>query len=201
MTWKRLRKCLKQFRNQAEYDLKLKELNDLLLLEKEGFIKIYYGDESGFSLTPNVPYGWQPKGQYIGIPSQKSTPTNVFGLLSRDNQFEAYTVNGSMDGACLSAFIDDFAQQITQPTVIVLDNAPFHHSKIMQQKIEQWKLIDLRIWFLPTYSPHLNIIETLWRKIKYEWLKHYHYKDQKTLTAALEEILKNIGTEYTIEFK
>jgi DDE superfamily endonuclease len=195
-----LRKCLKQFRNVVEYDLKLQELRDLLYLEQEGFINIYYGDESGFSLTPNVPYGWQPKGQYIGIPSQKSTTINVFGLLSRDNHLEAYTVNGSMDAACLATFIDDFAQTIEQPTVIILDNAPFHHAKLLQQKIEQWKLLDLRIWFLPTYSPHLNIIETLWRKIKYEWLKHYHYKDQNTLLNALEDIIRNVGTEYKIQF-
>jgi transposase len=196
-----MRKCLKTFRDSEDYASKLQELNNLLYLEKQGFIKIYYGDEAGFSLTPNVPYAWQPKGKYIGIPSQKSTPINIFGLLSRDNDFEAYTVNGSMTGVCLAAFLDDFALTIKQPTAIVLDNAPFHHSEIMKQKIEQWKEMDLYVWFLPTYSPHLNIIETLWRKIKYEWLKHYHYNDQKTLENALLNILKNIGTEYKIKFQ
>jgi hypothetical protein len=26
-------------------------------------IKLYFGDESGFSLTPCVPYGWIKKGE------------------------------------------------------------------------------------------------------------------------------------------
>lgn len=183
-----------------EYDQKLGELNDLLYLELQGFIKIYYGDESGFNLTPNVPYGWQPKGEHIGILSQKSATTNVFGLLNRDNDFKGYTLTGSMNAAFLSVFIDDFATRPTQPTVLILDNAPFHHSDLMRKKIAQWKEMDLFIWFLPTYSFHLNIIETLWRKIKYEWLKHYHYHDKTTFDQALEYILRNIGSEFTINF-
>jgi hypothetical protein len=46
---------LKTFRDSEDYASKLQELNNLLYLEKQGFIKIYYGDEAGFSLTPNVP--------------------------------------------------------------------------------------------------------------------------------------------------
>jgi len=147
-----------------------------------------------------VPYGWQPKGKHCGILSQKSATTNVFGLLSKENDFEAYAINASMNAQCLSAFIDDFATRIKQPTVLVLDNAPFHHSDHMKKKIAQWKEVDLFIWFLPTYSPHLNKIETLWRKIKYEWLKPYHYDDKHTFDQALEHILKNIGSEFIINF-
>ena len=137
----------------------MQELNDLLTLEQQGFIKIYYGDESGFNMTPNVPYGWQPKGEYIGILSQRSATTNVFGLLSKGNDFEAYTSTGSMDAECLIMFIDDFASRLTQPIVILLDNVPFHHSNLMKKKIIEWKESDLLIWFLPTYSPHLNVME------------------------------------------
>ncbi|MCY7351210.1 MAG: transposase [Cytophagaceae bacterium] len=65
----------------------------------------------------------------------KSATTNVFGLLSKENDFEAYTLNGSMNAQCLSMFIDDFAAGIKQPTVLVLDNAPFHHSDQIKKKI------------------------------------------------------------------
>ncbi|WP_368860940.1 transposase, partial [Desulforhabdus sp. TSK] len=34
---------------------------------------------------------------------------------------------------------------------------------------------NLYIKFLPTYSPELNLIEILWRKIKYEWLSFSAY--------------------------
>ena len=54
--------------------------------------------------------------------------------------------------------------------------------------------------FLPPYSPELNLIEILWRKIKYEWLPLDAYQDFKTLPASLFDVLKRIGSKYRITF-
>ena len=56
------------------------------------------------------------------------------------------------------------------------------------------------IFFLPTYSPHLNLIETLWRKIKYEWLKPQDYLNFEILTDAVESIILDVGKKYKINF-
>jgi len=50
----------------------LKQLCELLYLEEQGYLKLYYGDESGFSLDPCIPYEWQPKGEYMKITPKKS---------------------------------------------------------------------------------------------------------------------------------
>lgn len=147
-----------------------------------------------------MPYGWQPCGEYTAIVPQKSKRRNVFGLLSRDNEFEGYETTGSMNAELLVAFIDDFATQIKQKSVIVIDNAPFHHANIVKNKMAEWAEKDLLIWFLPAYSPHLNKIETLWRKIKYEWLKPDDYKDWNTFNNALDFIFTNMGAKFNIVF-
>lgn len=105
-----------------------------------------------------------------------------------------------MNSDLIIAFIDDFAENITQKTVLVLDNAPIHHSETFKDKIDEWQQKDLYIFFLPTYSPHLNLIETLWRKIKYEWLKPKDYLNFDTLTNAVESIVLEIGKKYKINF-
>lgn len=161
---------------------------------------MYFGDESGFCLDPTVPYGWQPCGQYTAIVPQKSPRRNIFGLFTRDNDFEAYETTGSMNSELLVAYIDDFVQYTRQKTVIILDNAPFHHANILKNKIDEWAEKDLFIWFLPKYSPHLNIIETLWRKMKYEWLKPHDYASWEVLNKAIDNIVKNIGNQFTIKF-
>ncbi|NEP00504.1 MAG: hypothetical protein F6K58_17855 [Symploca sp. SIO2E9] len=51
-----------------------------------------------------------------------------------------------------------------------------------------------------SYSPHLNIIEIWWRFIKYKWLETEAYKNYSTLVEAVEEIIKNFWTKYTINF-
>jgi transposase len=56
------------------------------------------------------------------------------------------------------------------------------------------------IFFLPTYSPELNIIEILWRFIKYSWLEIDAYESWISLVNAVENIIMKFGSEYIINF-
>lgn len=200
-TWKRFRKNLKKKQNQKKYDAKLSQLKQLIELYNTGFIDLFFADESGFNMEGYVPYGWQPKNEYIEITPSKTQGTQVFGLMSLANQLEAYSCKGSVTSDVIIAFIEDFSSSRKQPTAIVLDNAPIHHSKKFEAKIVEWEKQDLYIFFLPTYSPHLNPIEILWRMIKYHWLPFENLNSQEQLDEALFEILNNFGSEYTINFK
>jgi transposase len=169
-------------------------------LEESGFMDVFYGDQSSFSMNPNVPYGWQEKGNYIKIVPSKETPINVFGLLSQQGVLEAYECKGSMTSLAMIAFLDDFLKTRTQRTAVILDNAPIHKSHEFLEAIEKWEKEELYIFFLPTYSPHLNIIETFWRKIKQEWLKPQDYLNCDTLKKAVTDIICAYGTKYSIKF-
>ena len=200
-SWKRFRKSLKKQQDHQEYERKLAELKQLISLYQAGYIELYFADESGFNLEGYVPYGWQPKGEYIEITPSKTEGTQIFGLMNLNNDLEAYSCQGSMNSDAVIAFIDDFHTTIKQPTAIVIDNAPIHHSKKFEAKIKSWKEDDLYIFFLPKYSPHLNPIEILWRMIKYQWLPYEEIDSQIELNQRLDEILINFGISYTINFK
>jgi transposase len=144
----------------------------------------------------NVPYGWQPKGEYIEIRPSKTKRINIFGLMS----LEAYSFKGSGTSLDIITFIDDFATNLKRRTAIVLDNAPIHHSAIFDAKVIEWQKMDLYVFFLPAYSPPLNPIEILWRKIKYEWLEYENIINEDQLEEQLVSILSSFGSEYTIDF-
>ena len=200
-TWKRFRKSLKSKQDPIEYENKLSELKQLLKLYHSGYIDLFFGDESGFNTEGYVPYGWQPKNKYIEITPSKTKGTQIFGLLSLENQLESYSYTGSMNSDTAIAFIDDFNKKIKKKTIIVLDNAPIHKSRKFLDRVEQWKKDDLYIWFLPRYSPHLNPIEILWRMMKYKWIPYEKISSQAELDKIIEEILLKIGGEYSINFK
>ena len=92
-------------------------------------------------------------------------------------------------------------EQSEKPRVLVLDNARIHRSRLMKEKLAKWEEKDFYIFNLPRYSPHLNLIEILWRKMKYEWLKPEDYVSFEKLTEAIKQILSDLGTEYKINFK
>lgn len=175
-------------------------MNELLLLENQGKIDLLFTDECGFSLTPNIPYGWQPIGKQLSIKSSKDRVSNIFGLLSRTGKLMAYSTTKSINSQFVMECIDEVAQRVNRPTVLVMDNAPWHKSDVLLKKQKEWNQKNVYLFFLPTYSPHLNLIETLWRKIKYEWLKAEDYLSANTLREAIFNIIENYDDEFCINF-
>jgi transposase len=169
-------------------------------LWEQHLINIYFADEAGFSLTPSVPYCWSKIGQQKPIPTKKYLAYNVFGLMSPEQKLVTYLTEKTINSEFIIQSLDDFAQNLTKVTVIVLDNAPWHRSKYVQTKIEELEKKGLFLLYLPTYSPHLNKIETLWRFIKLQWLKIKDYANLGSLRTAIKNIFKQFGTEYQIKF-
>ena len=56
--------------------------------------------------------------------------------------------------------------ELVTGTIIVLDNATFHHSKQTRELVEQ---ADCELLYLAPYSPDLNPIEKLWANLKRQW--------------------------------
>lgn len=54
-------------------------------------------------------------------------------------------------------------------TVVILDNSPIHRSRMFMAKMKEWEEQDVLIFFLPPHSPELNLIEILWKRIKYPY--------------------------------
>jgi transposase len=84
--------------------------------------------------------------------------------------------------------------------VIVVDCSSIHTSDGVQDKFEEWRERGLTIFELPSYSPELNLIEILWRFIKYEWLDIDAYRSWDILVSSVEKILKEFGSNYVINF-
>ena len=66
--------------------------------------------------------------------------------------------------------------------------------------VKECEELDLLIYFLPPYSPELNLIEILWKRIKYQWIPFEAYVNSNTLNENLESILENVGAKYVIKF-
>ncbi len=185
----------------AEFAERKSQLTALESLAESGYIDVFYYDESHFGLTPSVPYAWQPKGQTIEIPSARGKYVTVAGFLSKNNTFYDYSFEKPLSAATLVSIFEDFIAETTKKTVVVLDNAPIHRAKLFSSCRESWqKEHDLWLVFLPPYSPELNLIEILWRKIKYEWLPHKAFLSFDNLTHSLAEVCSNIGDNLNINY-
>jgi transposase len=200
MSWHRMRRCVRGEPDPLEYKEKQADLIELKRLDDAGEINLYYLDETGFCLIPTVPYGWQNIGEYLSIDSSRSKRLNVLGIMNRKNHLEAYVSTESINSDVIIACIDAFFSQVDIPTVIVVDRASIHTSAAIFERLEEWKERGLTIFELPAYSPELNLIEILWRFIKYEWMPINAYSSWELLVSSVEKILKEFGKNYVINF-
>ena len=200
LSWKRVRKSLKGKRNENQFYEALEGIKALLDQANEGKIDLYYFDESGFTLEPCVPYALQPKNETIEIPSRHSKRLNVLGFMSHICHFESYVIEGGVTSDVVIACFEAFVKTLRKKTVVVIDNASMHTSNAFLNGLDRWKSRGLIIQNIPPYSPELNRIEILWRKIKYEWLDFSAYESFQSLKEFLTDILANIGQEYKINF-
>jgi transposase len=202
-SWKRQRKILKGKPEPDEYCKGKADIEELKHLAKDGEFDLYYCDVSGFSLTPEVPYAWQDIGRQgtLGIPTSRSKRINVIGFLnSVENAFRAFKRVGSVNSDVIINAMDAFCDDLDKPAVVALDNAPVHKCEAVAARINDWEKRGLSLYFLPRYSPDLNLIEILWRKIKYEWMPSAAYRDMESLDQALSDILGSVGEKYSIQF-
>lgn len=200
MRWKRLKRGLRGTPWEWEYEIKSEKLALLKKQELRQEIDLRYLDESGFCLTPYLGYGWQEKGETISVKSGISRRINVLGIINRNNELEWEAYVGKMTSERLIKYLDQFSENLKQKTVVVMDQSPVHTSEAVLQKLVEWESKNLEIFWLPPYSPKLNLIEILWKFMKYEWIQIEAYQNWKSLVKYVKDVLSKVGTEYVINF-
>ena len=86
----------------------------------------------------------QFKDENVYIPSEKTARLNIFGMITRRNQYKGFLSQESINADKLVDFLDRFSFEVKKKTVIVLDNASVHRN----QKIKEMR----KIWGIEDYS-------------------------------------------------
>jgi len=195
-----MRKSLKQKRDKVAFEEAKKQLISFHKEESKHRLDIFYFDEMGVSLTPSIPYGWQQKGERILLPSKRSENQTVLGFINRQLKNQFFLFRGAANSEVVVECFNAFTKTLTKKTVVVLDNATPHTSRHFKKNQKEWESKGLFLFFIPPYSPELNLIERLWKEIKYSWLKPQFICNQINLENQLVDVLKGIGTKFTISF-
>lgn len=182
------------------YRLQVEKLQELESLSLKGEIDLYYGDETHVCSEGYVPYGWQFPDEDVCFFSEKSYKFNCFGCIDRQNRCRWQVTEENIDTAFILDFLERFSFDIQRKTFVVLDNARIHKTKAIMERVPYWQQRGLYLFYLPPYSPHLNIAETLWRKLKKEWLDPPDYLSKDDLAYALNRCMADVGNGQRIHF-
>jgi len=187
------------------YQDRLERLAILEDFARQGQLDLFYGDESQVSSEGYVPYGWQFPGEDVCVLAEKGYKINCFGLISRQSACHWATATQNINAQFVMQELEKLSLTIHKETVVVLDCARIHTGNLIQQRLACWQQRGLLIFFLPPYSPHLNLAETLWPvrrcgKLKREWLVPEDYLEKDGLFYAVNRCLANVGQQLTIKY-
>jgi transposase len=175
-------------------------LSELECLSEAQRIDLYYADEAAVCLEPCVPYAWQFPDEQAASPSSPGKGINCFALLTRENRALVETTEETITAKFIFEQLEQLSLALRRLTVVVVDNAWVHRARVIKERKAAWQQRGLYLFYLPRYSPHLNIVETLWRKLKYEWLTARDYETRETLSYGVRQALKAVGESLFIQF-
>lgn len=104
----------------------------------------------------------------FGTPSQQVTvdrfDANTFGFYAL-NGADAVEVRSNSQTESVCAFLRRIRDENPDgPLVLILDNYPSHKATEVRELSDD---LGIQLVFLPKYSPHLTLIESVWKELKY----------------------------------
>lgn len=172
-------------------------LENLKAKADAGDLTLYYLDECGFAPTLPVGYSWSLPKQRKFIRYEASQRRRVNAMAAyrpygRTPRLEVFTAERTWDSYDLLGFLKALPWS-SRPRVVVLDNASFHTSAVIRQARQELAASGIYLYYLPPYSPELNLIESVFRQVKHQEIPQRSFPTRRELRNAVETGFSNYG--------
>jgi len=131
---------------------------------KEGLEELYFLDASHFVMGAFAGRVWSVVRKWVKTACGRKR-FNVLGALNFVTKKMEIIVNDTyITSTEVIAMLEKLAEiHVGKIINIVLDNARYQHCNAVTSKAS---LLGINLYFLPTYSPNLNLIERVWKLVK-----------------------------------
>ena len=185
---------------QAEQEtFKTQELEPRLAEAQAGKRRVLFMDAAHFVLGAYLSMVWCFTRLFIASPSGRQR-FNVLGAVDAVTK-EIFTVTNetyiNAESVCL--LLTQIAARYTGEMItLVLDNARYQKCELVLQHAARLRI---ELLYLPSYSPHLNLIERFWRYVRKECLYSKYYPKFEGFKQALTECIQNAHTHHRDELE
>lgn len=154
--------------------------------------KIYFADSTNPQHNPVIAYGWIKTGEEVEVKTNNGRKNlNISGAIEINSQDVIARSSERIDANSICILLrairekNPFEKNIT----MIMDNAAYNRS---------WKVTDLakklniKLFYLPPYSPNLNPIERLWKFMKRNVLYNQYYEKFNEFESACMMFFRGI---------
>jgi len=176
------------------------EKYEQLKKEKHAADKILFMDGVHPLHNSQPAYGWIKKGEEKGLLSNTGRErVNINGAYNIEDHEVTIREDESINAQSTIALFEQLLEKYPLVTLyIILDNARYYRSKLVQEFLETHSRI--KLVFLPPYSPNLNLIERLWKFFKEETTHNMYYEKFAVFKEKCMNFFDNIA-DYKTELE
>lgn len=152
---------------------------------------ILFQDESNFRQWSRIGYSWGEKGQRVEAKVNMTSRTQrVFGAIELSSADFIYKLTERCTCESFLDFLMDVVEKYPGRKIFMfIDNGRIHdNAAISRYLLNNRDKIEL-VRF-PKYSPMLNPIERLWKKVKLNFMHNRYFADKETFVTTLKNALK-----------
>lgn len=153
---------------------------------------VYFGDSTHPMLNPVLSSGWIRKGEDFEVKTNSGRQrVNINGAIEIHSLDVISRSCETVDRNSMCDLLRAIREK--NPTekhlYLILDNAPYNRSKKVKALA---KRLEIKILYLPPYSPNLNPIERLWKFMKKKVMANQYYEDLETFRREVMLFMRGI---------
>lgn len=120
---------------------------------------------------------------------------HTFGAYNWRTSHVTYTLNHRKNSDSFIEFLEKLTTDYpTETLILVMDNASYHRSKAVQAALSLFE-DRIHVYWLPKYSPFLNLIERFWLHFKQLAVANRLHHTLDDLAHTAHEVMANQNTD------
>lgn len=150
-------------------------------------LRLMFQDEARFGLIGDPRRCWAPfpLRPLVKIEIVQQFSYAYAALSPHDGTLDSLILP-HVDGSCMEIFLQELGRRHEKENILlVLDGAGWHHSR--QVRIPD----NIRLVFLPPYSPDLNPVEHFWEELREKYFHNVLFQSLSSLDDQLETGLRD----------
>lgn len=138
-------------------------------------------------------YGWIKRGEKRELKTNSGRERlNLHGAINAETHQLSLIESPTINAESTIDLLDQIEQAypLAKAIYVILDNARYHYSKLVKTFLMTSRI---KLVFLPSYSPNLNLIERLWKFFKKKVLYNTYYENIRVFRTACINFFSNIN--------
>ena len=150
-----------------------------------------FQDEAGFGRINKPKYCWCEKGTRPSVPCHHIREYRyVYGAVEPLTGESCFIVMPYCNTDCMNLFLEELSNTFTRDKIIlVCDGAAWHKSEAL--KIPE----NIELIFIPPYTPEMNPIEQIWKKIRKLGFKNEVFQTLQKVVDRLCDTINSLSKD------